>query len=147
MAVKKFNIRVYGLWINEQNEILVSDEQVDTFRFTKFHGGGLEFGEGISDCLIREWKEELDLDIEILEHFYTSDFFQKSAFDDSQIISIYYKVRPNPLSKAPSPLSNTPLDNNPDGLLGFRWIALEELAEECVSLPIDKKVVSLLQQR
>ena len=102
---------------------------------------------GISDCLIREWKEELDLDIEILEHFYTCDFFQKSAFDDSQIISIYYKVRPNPLSKAPSPLSNTPLDNNPDGLLGFRWIALEQLAEESVSLPIDKKVVSLLQQR
>ena len=41
-----FNVRVYGLLINNQNEVLVSDEQEYGMRFTKFPGGGLEYGEG-----------------------------------------------------------------------------------------------------
>jgi 8-oxo-dGTP diphosphatase len=143
--VKKFNVRVYGLWINDQNEILVSDEQMDEFRFTKFPGGGLEFGEGIKDCLIREWKEELDLDIEILEHFYTTDFFQKSAFDDSQIISIYYKVRPKAFSESLPTMGTTDFENTSSHSHTFRWIPLQQISEASVSLPIDKKVVLLLQ--
>jgi len=88
--MKRFNIRVYGIWINDKQEILVSDERIGDFKFTKFPGGGLEFGEGIKDCLIREWKEELNIDIEVGNHIYTTDYFQLSAFDQtSQIISIY----------------------------------------------------------
>lgn len=145
--MKKFNIRVYGLWINEQNEILVSDEQLDDFRFTKFPGGGLEFGEGIKDCLIREWKEELDMDIEVMEHFYTTDFFQQSAFDDSQIISVYYLIKPKPLPGADFITSNTALDKRSNGSHNFRWIGLAQISETSVTLPIDKKVVGLLQKR
>ena len=46
MAEKKFNIRVYGLLINDRNEILVSDEFRMGVFMTKFPGGGLKFGEG-----------------------------------------------------------------------------------------------------
>jgi ADP-ribose pyrophosphatase YjhB (NUDIX family) len=49
--IKRLNIRVYGLLINHQNEILLVDEQIDDFKFTKFPGGGLELGEGTTDCL------------------------------------------------------------------------------------------------
>ena len=91
----RFNIRVYGLWINDRQEILLSDERMGDFRFTKFPGGGLEFGEGLHDGLKREWREELGVEIEIIDHFYTTDFFQSSAFHtETQIISIYYLVRP-----------------------------------------------------
>ncbi|HTK18679.1 MAG TPA: NUDIX domain-containing protein, partial [Mucilaginibacter sp.] len=85
-----FNVRVYGLLINENQEILVSDEQEYGMRFTKFPGGGLEYGEGMTDGLKREFVEECNLDIEIINHFYTTDFFVKSAFNESQIISVYY---------------------------------------------------------
>ena len=55
----QFNIRVYGILINEQNQVLVSDELIRGNYYTKFPGGGLEFGEGTRDCLVREFKEEL----------------------------------------------------------------------------------------
>ncbi len=36
-----FNVRVYGLLINSDNEILISDEQEYGIRFTKYPGGGI----------------------------------------------------------------------------------------------------------
>lgn len=89
-----FNVRVYGILVNAQNEVLISDEQLGSVAFTKFPGGGLEYGEGIIDALKREFLEECNLEIEIVRHLYTTDFFEKSSFNDSQIISIYYVVRP-----------------------------------------------------
>src|ERR1700760_1317874 len=88
-----FNVRVYGILINDANQVLISDEQEYGFRFTKFPGGGLEPGEGLIDGLKREFVEECNLRVEVLSHFYTTDFFVKSAFNDSQVISIYYMVK------------------------------------------------------
>ena len=89
-----FNIRVYGLLINEQNEVLVSDELIKGNRYTKFCGGGMELGEGTINCLIREFKEEMNLEIEVIKHLYTTDFYQKSIFNPQhQLISIYYLVK------------------------------------------------------
>jgi 8-oxo-dGTP diphosphatase len=85
-----FNVRVYGLLINDQQEILISDEQQEGRTFSKFPGGGLELGEGLIDALKREFLEECAAEIEVLNHFYTTDFFEKSSFNDSQILSIYY---------------------------------------------------------
>src|SRR6476660_8702902 len=87
-------LRVYGLLVNEQKQVLVSDEYIRGDYFTKLPGGGLEFGEGTRDCLKREFMEETGLTVEIAEHIYTTDFFQISAFNNKdQIISIYYRVK------------------------------------------------------
>ena len=91
-----FNLRVYGVLVNDQKQVLVSDELIRGMYITKFPGGGLELGEGTRDCLRREFKEELDLDVQVGEHIYTTDYYQQSAFNpDHQIISIYYFVHPN----------------------------------------------------
>ncbi|HET9278185.1 MAG TPA: NUDIX domain-containing protein [Flavitalea sp.] len=58
-----FNIRVYGILINEKKQVLVSDEFIRGSYYTKFPGGGFEFGEGTGNCLKREFKEEIDLAI------------------------------------------------------------------------------------
>ena len=76
----KFNVRVYGILITEEGDLLLSDEYDFGFPHTKFPGGGLEYGEGTRECLMREFIEECNLKIEVLDHFYTTDFFQKSAF-------------------------------------------------------------------
>src|SRR6202035_4232266 len=87
------NIRVYGILLDENRKVLVSDEFIRENYYTKFPGGGLEFGEGTRDCLKREFKEEMDLEVKIGDHLYTTDFFQMSAFNpEHQIISIYYLV-------------------------------------------------------
>ena len=61
--------------------------------FTKFPGGGLEPGEGLAACLQREWKEEMNVDIEVEQLFYVNEFYQPSAFNPAQqIISFYFMV-------------------------------------------------------
>jgi 8-oxo-dGTP diphosphatase len=92
--MKAFNLRVYALIINEKKEILLSDEYRFGKFFTKFPGGGVEFGEGILDALHREMDEELNLKIEEAQPFYFNDFYQESAFhSNNQIVSFYYKVK------------------------------------------------------
>lgn len=150
-----FNIRVYGILINEHNEILVSDEYIRDGYYTKFPGGGLEFGEGTRDCLKRELKEELGIETEIGEHLYTTDFFQLSAFHPGhQIISIYYFARP--LEEIKIPLKKIPFDFDEDQLAiykktgeteSFRLIPLHEISADSVTLPIDKKVTALIKEK
>ena len=87
-----FNVRVYGILIDQYQRLLVTDEFIRGAYITKLPGGGLEFGEGTRDCLQREFREETGLEVSIGEHFYTTDFFQISAFNHKdQIISIYYR--------------------------------------------------------
>lgn len=148
----KFNIRVYGVLMDGNKRVLVSDEYIRGHYFTKFPGGGLEFGEGTRDCLKREFKEETGLDVTIGEHLYTTDFFQISAFNNSdQIISIYYFVhgdvskldtKTNRFDFAPNQVSD------PKGEAEvFRWIEWDELSPEVMDLPIDKIVVGLLKKK
>jgi 8-oxo-dGTP diphosphatase len=147
-----FNIRVYGILLDSQQRLLVSDEFIRGAYITKLPGGGLEFGEGTRDCLKREFKEETGLDVEIGEHFYTTDFFQISAFNQKdQIISIYYKVHiaePILLETKTKPFDLSPEQtSNPNGESEvFRWIPLNELTTDSVTLPIDKVVVGMLRK-
>jgi ADP-ribose pyrophosphatase YjhB (NUDIX family) len=147
MEISKFNIRVYGLLINDFNQVLISDEIIKGHQITKFPGGGLEFGEGIIDCLKREFMEETKNEIEVVKHFYTTDFFQQSAYNPShQIISIYYIVKPGANFQLKT--SNIPFDiAEPfDEAQSFRWLKINDLQEDQLSLPIDKIVCRLLKQ-
>jgi ADP-ribose pyrophosphatase YjhB (NUDIX family) len=153
--MQQFNIRVYGILINEIKQVLVSDEFIRGKYYTKFPGGGLEFGEGTRDCLEREFIEELNLKVEVLDHLYTTDFFQESAFrPGDQIISIYYLVKPLELINAR--LSNVEFDFDEEQLIRyeqtkevetFRFIDWEKLSEESVTLPIDKVAVRLIKEK
>jgi len=140
-----FNVRVYGLLINEHHEILLSDEQEHGFRFSKFPGGGLEYGEGLVEGLKREFIEECNLDIEILEHFYTTDFFVKSAFNESQVISVYYLVKPKTMLQLNLKQEIFDFDGDAEVLQSFRVKKISDLEQEDVTFPTDKKVVELLK--
>lgn len=137
-----FNVRVYGLLINADNQILISDEQSGDRTFSKFPGGGLEYGEGLADALKREFMEECNMPVEILSHFYTTDFFEQSSFNDSQIISVYYLVREvQPITLV---TKTKAFDFEPGMLQSFRWVGLDELQEEEVTFRTDRTVVSML---
>jgi 8-oxo-dGTP pyrophosphatase MutT (NUDIX family) len=90
-GIESYTVRVYGILIDKNKRLLLSDEYIRGDYFTKFPGGGLELGEGTRDCLKREFLEETGLDVTIGEHIYTTDYFQISAFNKkNQIIAIYY---------------------------------------------------------
>lgn len=148
-----FNIRVYGILINNKNQLLVSDEYIRGKFYSKFPGGGLEPGEGTRDCLQREFLEEMNLKVKVGAHFYTTDYYQQSAFNSThQIISIYYFVEAlEPITAA---LRSKPFDFDEQQLKmyaetgeteTFRFVNWDEVSEDTVSLPIDKIVVNLLK--
>jgi len=140
----QFNVRVYGLLINDRDEVLISDEQEYGMRFTKFPGGGLEYGEGLTDGLKREFVEECNAEVEVLSHFYTTDFFVKSAFNDSQIISVYYRVKNITELKLSIKTKVFDFDGEGDMLQAFRWVKLAALKAEDFTFPIDQYVAKLL---
>jgi 8-oxo-dGTP diphosphatase len=145
--IKHFNIRVYGLVINDRHRVLLSDEYVLDQRMTKFPGGGLRYGEGPADCIKREALEEFGQEIEIVEHFYTTHFFQKALFyPDHQLISIYYRIRfPEPVRFL---ISDKPFDfpEMVNGSQSFRWADIAALEEEELNFPVDRFVLSLLKE-
>ena len=143
--IDRFNIRIYGLLINE-NKVLITDEFRLGILMTKFPGGGLQFGEGPVDCLKREFMEELGCEINILSHFYTTEnyFSTKLLPFESQLINIYYRVE----VKKPYTFQTTDkkfdFPEMVDGAQCFRWRVIEDLKEEEFTFPIDKIVVKLL---
>lgn len=149
-----FNIRVYGILLGENKKVLVSDEFIRGNYYTKFPGGGLEPGEGTRDCLKREFKEEMNLEVRIADHIYTTDFFQMSAFNpEHQIISIYYFAEA--LESIKAPLRDKPFDFDERELKiyeekketeTFRFIDWDLFSAESVTLPIDKVVAKMVKE-
>jgi 8-oxo-dGTP diphosphatase len=136
MQLSRFNVRVYGLFIKDSH-LLVTQEKIAGKLITKFPGGGLELGESTIDCLKRELTEELRISIDVIDHFYTTDFFVQSAFDDSQVISIYYQIS--------SKDEINQIGENEKIVNGFSWVSLHEMDEHLFTFPIDKHVARLLK--
>jgi len=139
-----FNVRVYGLLINNESELLLSDEFEYGLNFTKFPGGGVELGEGLIEALKREFVEECNAEIEIISHFYTTDFYEKSSFNDSQVISVYYlvkEVKPLELN-----FKYKVFDFDINSAQSFRWIKISDLSADDVTFRTDKTVVNLLKK-
>ena len=115
---------------------MVCEETIRGQQIIKFPGGGLEYGEGTIECLKREFMEEMQIEIEVLSHYYTTDYFQPSAYDDSQVISIYYIVRP---------LKSLilPIKNEREHLY---FVEINDDLLQMTSLPIDKLVVQKMLQ-
>lgn len=140
-----FNLRVYGLLINSDNEILISDEFEEGQRFSKFPGGGVELGEGLIEALKREFMEECNVEVEVGKHFYTTDFYEKSSFNESQVISVYYLVQP--LSTLQLSFKTKVFDFDLDFAQSFRWVKVTALKPEDVTFRTDQTVVSLLKNQ
>ena len=105
-------------------------------QLVKLPGGGLEFGEGILDCLHREFLEELNLKVRILEHFYTQEEFLVSRFrENEQLLTIYYKVEI---------INIKDLKILDSGIESVEWIPIT--GKNPLPLPIDQLVFEKLQK-
>lgn len=145
-------VRVYGIYINALQQVLVSDELIKGELYCKFPGGGLEFGEGTRECLIREFKEEMNADVVVKKHIYSTDFFVESAFaKGTQVMSIYYEV--DFLTPQIIPNDNVPPSrenfgqNNPHLQERHRMVDISRLSIEHFQLPIDKVVAQMIKEQ
>lgn len=90
--IDKLNIRVYAAAIKD-HKVLVLHEEYAGDQLMKLPGGGLEFGEGVLECLHREFEEELNVKIRIIGHLYTQEEFVVSRFrENEQLLTVYYLV-------------------------------------------------------
>jgi 8-oxo-dGTP diphosphatase len=142
----QFNIRVYG-FLFDDDKVLVTDEYRLGIYMTKFPGGGLQFGEGTIECLKREFMEEMNTPIEIISHFYTTDFYQPTTLlpSDMQLFNVYYRVK----AEKPFRFQTTELKNDippVDGAQCFRWMKIEELKAEEFTFPIDRFIVGEMRK-
>jgi len=123
--------------INHNKEILVLDETRNGFHFTKFPGGGLEWGEGFQDCLKREFEEELGVKVTVLDLFYINDDFVPSAFQsEDQLISVYYLVS---INKEDVLIQKTDFEFP-------RWVSLNQIKDNDLTFPVDKRVLLKLKK-
>jgi len=137
---------VYGFLIDDK-AILVTDEFRLGIYMTKFPGGGLQFGEGTIECLKREFLEELNTPVEIISHFYTTDFYQPTTLlpSDMQLINIYYLVKADKPYRFPT--TGIKNDIPPiDGAQCFRWVKIKELKADEFTFPIDQYIIGLLMK-
>lgn len=135
--IDKINVRVYACAVKDRKVLALYEEYAGE-PLMKFPGGGLEFGEGLTDCLHREFDEELNVSIEIIEHLYTQDNFVVSRFrENEQLLTVYYLVR---------------IVNEEDFIIldpcieKTEWIDLDT-PENPFKLPVDKVVFEKLKEK
>lgn len=135
--IDKFNIRVYAAAVKDK-KVLVLHEEYAGEQLMKLPGGGLEFGEGLQDCLHREFEEELNVKINVLGHLYTQEDFLVSRFrSNEQLLTVYYLVEI--------------VDENEFLIMDpciekTEWIPIDT-DENPFPLPIDKIVFEKLKER
>lgn len=135
--IDKFNIRVYAAAVKDK-KVLVLHEEYAGEQLMKLPGGGLEFGEGLHDCLHREFEEELNVKINVLGHLYTQEEFLISRFrNNEQLLTVYYLVEI--------------IDENEFLIMDpciekIEWIPIES-DENPFPLPIDKIVFEKLKKK
>lgn len=140
----RFNLRVYALITNELDEILISDECRFGQFFSKFPGGGVEYGEGIQAALMRELKEELNLHIQQMEFYYFNEFHQASAFDQSDLIAFYYRIQINKNELPVSEGYEYPFTIEQEKQ---RWVPISSLQSKELTFPIDRFVYEKLKNQ
>lgn len=137
-ALEFFNIRAYGILLNERGEVLVSDEREYDQEFTKFPGGGVELGEGIRDALVREFMEECGIEVQPVRQIYTTENFIHSTFNNSQLIAVYYLVK----AAREEDLARIPIQPLPPVVQPaqvFRWIPVHEFRTDILTFPVDQE--------
>ncbi|SHL10661.1 NUDIX domain-containing protein [Chryseobacterium polytrichastri] len=135
--IDKINVRVYACAVKDKKVLTLFEEYVGE-ALMKFPGGGLEYGEGLIECLHREFDEELNVKVEIVEHLYTQEDFLVSRFrKNEQLLTIYYIVN---------------ITNEEDFLImdpcieKTEWVSIDR-PDNPFSLPIDKIVFDKLKEK
>jgi len=85
----RLRLRVCGLCTNQDQLLLVNHQLSRAGNLWIPPGGGLEFGESVTDGLRREFIEETGLHVEVEEFLFTSEFLQPPL----HAIELFFRVK------------------------------------------------------
>lgn len=120
---EEFHVRVAAI-IKKENKFLIM--KVNDKEYYHIPGGHIETGENSKQALIREIKEELDLNLKEMQLFLTQENFWKTNNKNCHGIEFYYIIEPddNLVVKNYKRIEN---DKGEEKLLEFKWVTAEEL--------------------
>ena len=83
-------VRVAGILI-EDDRILLIEHTKNNKKYWLVPGGGVDWGESAAEALIREFKEETGLDIEVEKFLFISETIAPDK--QKHVINLYFKIK------------------------------------------------------
>ena len=83
-------VRVAGILI-EDDRILLIEHTKNNRKYWLVPGGGVDWGESAAEALIREFKEETSLDIEVEKFLFISETIAPDK--QKHVINLYFKIK------------------------------------------------------
>ncbi|MAE86268.1 MAG: NUDIX hydrolase [Flammeovirgaceae bacterium] len=118
----KVRVRVCGILVENETILLLKHEGIGNHGFIwSPPGGGLEFNEDVPSTLIREFKEETNLDVEIDKFLFVNEYQSKKH----HAIELFFRVI---RTGGTEELGNDPeVPDEEQILTELKWISFEEL--------------------
>ena len=88
---RKIRLRIAGVFVRD-NKILLVKHRKNGLEYYLLPGGGQEPGESSIDALIREWKEELNLDIKPGQFLFCGESVPPQNLSRSQVMQLVFAV-------------------------------------------------------
>lgn len=127
-------VRVAGILI-ENNKILLIEHKKNDKKYWLIPGGGVDWGESTNEALVREYKEETNLDIEIEKFLFISEAIAPDK--EKHIINLYFKI------KKIDSCAEMKLGNE-ENLSNLKFVSKEEIESIKLYPNIKDKIIKLL---
>lgn len=85
---KKLRLRACGLCVHEKRLLLINHASITSGDFWAPPGGGVEFGETAEACLVREFKEETGLEVNVGKFLFVCEFIKEPL----HAIELFFEV-------------------------------------------------------
>ncbi|WP_114778987.1 NUDIX domain-containing protein [Botryobacter ruber] len=87
---EKVRVRVCGICIQHEKLLLVRHQAtIGNSAFWSPPGGGLTYDETIQECLVREFKEETGLDVQVTRFLFVNEFLQQPL----HAVELFFEVQ------------------------------------------------------
>lgn len=130
-------VRVAGILI-EDDRILLIEHTKNNRKYWLVPGGGVDWGESAAEALIREFKEETSLDIEVEKFLFISETIAPDK--QKHVINLYFKIK-----KAENS-SNIMKLGEEEILTDLRFIPEDEIKNIKLYPNIKEKLIKLLNK-
>ena len=130
-------MRVAGILIENERILLIEHSKNDK-KYWLVPGGGVDWGESTAESLIREYKEETNLDIEVESFLFLSETIAPDK--EKHVINLYFKVKRKDTSKEDLKLGNEEM------LTDLKFFEKEEIKNIKLYPNIKEQIIKLLNK-
>ena len=130
-------VRVAGILIEDDKILLIEHLKKDR-RYWLVPGGGVDWGESTAEALIREYKEETNLDISVEKFLFLSETIAPDK--QKHVINLYFQIK-----VLKNSIENMQLGNEKN-LIDLRFITKNEIENIKLYPNIKTQLIQLLNK-